>query len=543
MWPGATRQWRRRKRQAELEGSSLSRRWLTVVTVFGLLLIGTGGTARAGIITYPTQPPANVLDTKAHYLVLMVLDGARPDYLNITALPHLAALEKRGTVYQRAFAGVLESETPTGHATISTGSTPQRSGILGFSWAENDKNFSIFNPQVVRSGAMEQIMRNYHAPTIAGLYKARFPTAAVAAISGYKYYAVDPLGGPSADAIEYFRGTLQKTFAPTAIPGHVPPASVFADKRLTVPLNSLPLGQDDHLATLLALDTFAAMHQRITLINYPDFDWPLGHVDGGIIDRPGVTTVMKTFDADLAAIEDAYRQAGILKQTIFVVTADHGMSPIRRFIPGSIVDNAVKAAGTTAPSIARNTATYVWLANPKKDAAVAENIIQAHDPGIQSAYYLVTGARGNHYLPAPGSALSPGLDAANRYLLQSLLNAHEPQVVVFTRKGQTMSGSSTHWKADHGGASWGVQHLPLVIAGPGIKQGQIVSQPAQLEDIAPTVLTAMGVRPDGMQGHVLTEALTDPYAADVTQRANEVAMLTPIVNAMVADDRTQGKHK
>jgi hypothetical protein len=47
----------------------------------------------------------------------------------------------------------------------------------------------------------------------------------------------------------------------------------------------------------------------------------------------------------------------------------------------------------------------------------------------------------------------------------------------------------------------------------------------------------MGVRPAGMEGKPLTEALTDPFAADVAKRQQEIVRVQPVVQALVADDR------
>src|SRR5690349_11787530 len=63
----------------------------------------------------PTPKPASV---SPKYMVVLVLDGGRPDYLSVPGIPHVRALMQNGTVYSNAFDGVLESETPTGHATI-----------------------------------------------------------------------------------------------------------------------------------------------------------------------------------------------------------------------------------------------------------------------------------------------------------------------------------------------------------------------------------------------------------------------------------------
>src|SRR5207245_52253 len=84
------------------------------------------------------------------------------------------------------------------------------------------------------------------------------------------------------------------------------------------------------------------------LINEPEFDWPLGHVYGGIVDPAKVITLMQAFDRDLGMIERAYRRAGILQQTLFVVTADHGMAPITRFVPSTVITQAVARAAPTA---------------------------------------------------------------------------------------------------------------------------------------------------------------------------------------------------
>jgi hypothetical protein len=168
---------------------------------------------------------------------------------------------------------------------------------------------------------------------------------------------------------------------------------------------------------------------------------------------------------------------------------------------------------------------------------VAANILRAHDPGIQSVYYLTHTKAGAQYMLAPGQKLLPRTNLANQYLLQTLMNGHEPAVVTFCTKGATTSPPTSHWKADHGGATWGVQHVPLILAGPGIKKGFVTNLPAQLEDIAPTVLIDMGVRPAGMEGKPLTEALTDPFAADVAKRQQEIVRVQPVVQALVADDR------
>lgn len=514
---------------------------LIIVTLY--LLVSAGiATATVRVMHNRSHSPGVAAVQKAKYLVLIVLDGARPDYFGLTRLPHVDALRAHGAQFTNAMDGILETETPSGHTTIATGSTPAHNGILGFDWAQNDNDYSLFSPDIVRAGAMEHIMESARVPTIASLYKAAYPKARVVALSGHKYYAADPLGGPSADAIMYYQGDNSGHYVPVSIPGHTPPPGVLNAPGLTAPKTSLPLGQEDTLATRLALSSFATMHQRITLINYPEFDWPLGHVDGGNIDPTDVISLMKDFDNDLGMIENAYRKAGILNQTLFVITADHGMGAVKRFVPGTVITDAVAKAGTTAPAVTYSTGTYVWLVDGTKAQAVAQNILAAKDPGIQSVYYLTSSGGKPVYVSAGGTLVSSEVGAAQQYLLNTLLNGHQPNVVAFCRTDQTMTNPDTHWKADHGGASWQSQHIPLIFSGAGVRPGVVVHSPAQLEDVAPTALTAMGVRPTGMEGNPLTEALPSTTKTDTLKRNAEIKQIAPFAQALIAQDTYELSH-
>jgi Type I phosphodiesterase / nucleotide pyrophosphatase len=144
----------------------------------------------------PTRVVASAA-SRAKYVVLFVLDGAQPSYLHISGIPHVKALMRNGTEYTNAWAGILESETPSGHATIGSGSQPRNDGILSFDWANSDNiPVSVFNENAIRSGHMENMMKTAPSPSIASLVHRENPKAKVVALSGYKYYAADAIGGP-----------------------------------------------------------------------------------------------------------------------------------------------------------------------------------------------------------------------------------------------------------------------------------------------------------------------------------------------------------
>ena len=470
--------------------------------------------------------------TTPKYLVVLVLDGAKPSYFDLGPLPHLDALRQNGISYDRAFAGILESETPSGHAAIATGSTPAHDGLLGFNWIASDNTaIHLFDPAAVRAGGIEHVLQAAGASTIASLFKARYPRAKVVAVSGHKYYAADPLGGPDADYIMYYANTSHKTYAPTAIPGHVPPASILNAPGLAAADSGLPLGLEDALAVKLAIASFTRVHQQVTLINLPEFDWPLGHVYGGEMAR--ARTLMQAFDRDLGTIEDIYSRAGVLNQTAFVVTADHGMADLRYQIPDSVLDNAISAAGTTSLETTYSTAGYIWLQDASLTPVVAGNIVHAANPHIQSVYYRVHTAAGDSYVLAPGQHVGPSTDNANQNLLSSFLGGNAPNVVAFCAEdsGFVTKGAET-WKGNHGGAAWGSQHIPLIISGPGVVSSVTSHAPARLEDIAPTALALFGINATNMQGTVLADALATPSAPQKRTQAGLSQTLQPGVQAL-----------
>lgn len=500
---------------------------------------GLGLTLTAGAFGW------NVIDAATSslpYLVLIVLDGARPDYFDVPGMPHVRSLIRNGTQYRNAYAGILESETPSGHTSIATGSMPRDNGILSFSWANGDNMpVSLFDPAKVRAGAMESIVRQTRVPTLAGKVHAQSPSATVVALSGSKYYAADAIGGPDANIIMYFYGTPDGQFVPTYIPGHAPPPGVLSTPGLTTKNGHIPLGLENHLAMKLAVNTFQRTRQKVTLINLPEFDWPLGHVDGGIVDPQGVKTLMQGFDRDLAMLQSAYRQAGVLDQTLFVLTADHGMMPLRQKVDKTALTKAVAKAGTTIISDSYSTGAYLWLKDRTRSSRAAQNIAALRNAHVQSVYVKTQSKAGYSYQQVSTSGLRvAAAAAANQSLLQSFAGANGPDLVVlFTEGTGSEPNGQAGWKADHGGASWQAQHIPLILSGPGIRHGGVSSSPARLIDIAPTALQAMGVPHTGMQGMVLADALTAPPSWAVQRQQATNRQLLPLVTAMQQESRLE----
>jgi arylsulfatase A-like enzyme len=506
---------------------------------------GPSPTAKPASSPTSTRPTARHGSSRRHisavvskpdYLVLFVIDGGRPDYLKVSHTPNLHALMRRGSVYTNAFAGILESETPSGHATIGTGSPPNKDGILSFAWANSDNNrtTNLFDPNLVQKGGMERIMNAAGAPSIAGLIHASKPNAQVVALSGHKYYAADAIGGPDADAIIYYQGTPDGKYAPVSTVGHSPPRSLLRDPSLTLPTTHLPTGAEDHLTMHLAEKTVHAIHPTALLVNLPEFDWPLGHVWGADRDRKAVVKLMRGFDRDLGTLEAEYRKAGILDRTLFVVTADHGFAPIYHQVTKDVLQAAVAKTGAKIISDTYHTAAYMWLDDPSKASAAAGQIALLGNPYIQSVYFKEHTSSGYDYVRASGPQgfRAAGMEAANQYLLHTFDGVRGPDVVTFfTETTASLPGGEANWKGDHGGADWESQHVPLVFSGPGVNSG-VRSEPVRLQDIAPTALSLMGISPTGMAGIPLADAIKHPGRGAVARQRELTKTLQPVVASL-----------
>jgi arylsulfatase A-like enzyme len=473
---------------------------------------------------------------------VIVLDGGLPAYLNLANFPHVSQLLQNGVTYTNAFDGMLETETPTGHATLGTGSLPRHHGVISFSWYTDQGTVEHpTNPIPIQQGQLEEVLRRSGAPSIASLLKQHDPKATVAVTSGHKDYAVDSVGGWAADYLMYYTERGQ-TWTPVGIPRHMPPRPVLEAPGLTAFAPHLAPGDQDELAVKLALSSFSAVHQRVTIINEPEFDWPLGHLLGGEANTWFAWKLMSRLDYDLGLVEAAYAQAGVLRKTLFVLTADHGMLTLNHGIDHTLVERAVSAAGTTLADYEFHSAGYLWLRDRNKVAQVASNIVALRDRSIRAVYYRAPGS----YTYVRASALtdlaSSAVDRAYQFLLGTLAGPTAPHVVLFLRENASIVGrNETTWRGDHGGPSWNSEHIPLILSGPGVRHDVTSDYPATLYDVAPTILTLLGVNPQGMDGVPLADAMSDPDLSLAAAQQKRGLQLTSIVQALREQSSRDGR--
>jgi predicted AlkP superfamily pyrophosphatase or phosphodiesterase len=501
--------------------------------VAGLAALGMAPSAISSLVGASTEtafaaaPPAG-----ARYLVLIVLDAFRPDYLPLAAMPTVSALARSGVSYDSAWVGQLESYSPTGHASISTGCLPKHTGVLGFEWRDPATQKEALDgwPTGVLAGDLERDLRESGVDSIALALKASDPSATIVAISSEKVYAADAIGGWAADYILHHQKDQQGTMLlPSAVPGHIPPASFLARPELQFRLPLRHFTDWDYLSTVLALAAIEEFRPRALLVNLPGADY-YGHPYGGPASPAVFSQVATGIENNISRIVRAYKKAGIYEQTLFVVTADHGMVPNTRNVDGALTKQIVQQAGGEYYFHTGGTCAYIYLHNQKKGKAVAQAFIKA--PNVTGSYYLVDAKQTYYYDLAPGMKIDPALNTAYHALLSTFVGPRAPDVVVTFREN-TIGRKLAAAHGDHGGLNWGSQHIPLILSGPGITPGVTSHFPARLIDLAPTALRVLGLQNRAMDGIVLADALNDATAQEIAIQQGQMGTLTANQAALV----------
>jgi len=502
-----------------------------MIRAFALVL----GLALAAALAIPGRSSASLFQ----HVVVIVIDGARPDYLDLTPMPNLRMLMREGTVYTRAWIGQMIANTPPAHATLSTGTLPRTNGVIGFGWKDPATGRMTWptTMEAVMRGEQQRVLAASGVPTIAGVLRARRPGLVAATVSSSKYFAADAMG-PEANFVVFRTRPSRGTSQPSAVPGREPPPGV-----LDVPSLRDPRNPSDAWATDAALALFRAVRPQVLLLNLPATD-EQGHATGGIV-APGIMSrIVQIADVQIGRLLRAYEDAGILSQTLWVVTSDHGMVPGERLVDVARLRKAASDAGARLMGGGGSSAEY-WVDDTTKIEAAARAIAGVGLPGVSAVYRKVREGTGFAYVPVEaGSPLPADLDAAYRYLFSTFAGAHGPEIAVPFRENTIAAGDRPtdptlpfRYRGAHGGASWLIQHIPLVISGPGVRRGVVTDHPARLVDIAPTILALMGAVPTGMDGNVLGDAFDVPPAGSLELQESQARRFRPLQDALIAASR------
>ena len=490
----------------------------------------------------------------AQYMCMIVLDGGRPDYItkNLGSMPNMRALLQHSRTYNRAWVGDLMSITPPSHAVIGTGSFPRNDGgIVNWDWG-NHSTGKISPTFQAKESYMKasnywafNVIKNSGTPTLAGQIRKQYPNGLVVAGSGSHFHAAGPMGGPDASWI-FSYDRINGYWAPYSLGAHPVPAALLNDRSLrerlvssnnsTVPLvyDPLPLAHQNSLVLKFASKAIQRYRPRAIMLNLPEID-TIGHWSTRWYAEESI--LYKAFDRDLGQIIAAYKAAGIYDQTLFVITADHGMIQSKHRV---LDRDAVRSLlhDENAPSILMNgggaagpTMMSVWLKNPAHNGRIAQAIWKRHLDNVSAVFYIKHQGSRYYYNMAGCEQCAPSLIKTYRYLLSTEAGPTGEDIAILLRENARNSGLP-QMPGRHGGADWGSQQITLIFSGPGVQPGTS-DHPARLADIAPTVERFMGIAPKARDGVVLADAFQHPDAADTAAQNASDATMNTYVSALM----------
>ena len=198
---------------------------------------------------------------------------------------------------------------------------------------------------------------------------------------------------------------------------------------------------------------------------------------------------IESVDISIGDIVNALKDKGIYDDTLIIITAKHGGSPIdpTRYVAdgantpatllGTRIPYSESPLNPTGIGATEDDVSVLWLNKGESVPSAVELLEQnAAAIGLGQIYYGPTLALNYNV-----GGWAPGQDPRT------------PDIIVTPNVGVTYSGSTT-MIADHGGFAHDDTNVMLLVAHPGFK-AQTVSAETATTQVAPTILKALGLNP------------------------------------------------
>ena len=229
-----------------------------------------------------------------------------------------------------------------------------------------------------------------------------------------------------------------------------------------------------------------------------------GYLDAAATPSTALLSEIEFVDNAIGKIVEALKNAGIYSNTLLVITAKHGESPIdpTRYVadgantPATLLGTAIPYSESplnpTGIGATEDDVSVLWL-NAGANVASAVGLLETNAAaiGLGEVYYGPTLAL-NYNVGGLGFGQDP----------------RSPDIIVTPNIGVTYSGSTT-MIGDHGGFGHDDTNVILLLANPGFT-AQTVATTTRTAQVAPTILSALGLDPAALDAVILEGTLALP---------------------------------
>jgi arylsulfatase A-like enzyme len=469
------------------------------IAIVALALFGSMGQR-------PPEAPA----ARTHLVI--VVDGLRPDYVTPQLMPRLAALGRRGIVFN-AHHSVFPTVTRVNAASMATGTYPETHGLLG-----NTVYIPAVDPMKgLDTGSRENLeaiaaadRRLLDAPSLGEILQR----------AGRKLLAV---GSGSSGAVFL----LNHTVANGAIIHHdyvrPPELGARVEAKLGAPP---PHALPNAVQNRRAVDAYLTLgleeiRPDVTLMWISDPD-TTAHARG--VGTASTREALRLVDAEIGRIEDTLKTTGRLERTNLIVTSDHGFSThTGELALGALVEPFARPMPDGSPDLVVAEGAIHFRATV--DAARVAAIVGAlqRRPEVGAIFTR----------PRPAGGVEGVVPGTLSFAVARWNHARAGEILVSAnwsrdRNGAGYEGTTTQRNvAGHGTSSPYDVHSTLLAAGPDFREHAVSEAPTGNADLAPTLLRLLGIEvPPTMTGRVLEEGLRNgpaPVSVPIEHATETVA--------------------
>lgn len=420
------------------------------------------------------------------HVVLLSIDGLPAYALEdpFAPTPALRQLARRGAWAPRGMSVVNPSVTWPNHATLATGVSPARHGVL-------------FNGLLVRDGPgrpvrVEQCGRDrlLRAPAVYDLaHRAGLSTAQVDWVpwqtGGTITWAFEERPDPE--------GALERELV----------AAGILEARDVAEFRRGNSVWRDEIWTRAAAYLLGAHRPRLLLVHLLNLD-AVHHRYGPR--TPAGLSAIALADARAAELLAAVEGAGLLDRTVFFVVSDHGFKAVRRLLrpnallrrEGLLEAQGGKVVSCDAHVVPEGGTAMVYATRPDRREALLARLrdlfrsLEGVQRVIEPSEFASLG------LPAPGD---------DPQMADLVLAAQPGYAFSGSPDGEPVADAEPGYLGTHGYlASDPEMNAVFIAAGPGIRPA-VRPEAVRNLDVAPTIATLLGLRLEGVEGRPLTQIL------------------------------------
>ena len=225
-----------------------------------------------------------------------------------------------------------------------------------------------------------------------------------------------------------------------------------------------------------------------------------GYLDARAAPGQAITGALAHIDHSLQRLTDALKNHDLYASTLVVITSKHGQSPVdpallKRIDGKRVIQQVNSIEPELVAKASLDDVGLLWLKDQRHTAAaVAALRAQAADLGIAHVY--------------AGNDMPAGFGRAAR-------DSRTPDIVIEVVPGVVYTRGKK--MAEHGGMAEDDRHVALMLSRPDIKSAEI-DTPVETQQVAPTVLHALGMDPGRLQAVKLEGTTVLPGAAIIGAR-------------------------